>query len=75
MGMLGAEESNAVPVVVRLLGCCRTSDQETRSFIPGRIDPSRVREAYLDLEFGAAILALRLHCQLGCRYRHRTQGS
>jgi hypothetical protein len=40
------------------------------------MDPSKIREAYLDLGLEVAAVVLRLHCQwLVCRYRRRTRGS
>jgi hypothetical protein len=45
----------------RLLGCCRTSDQETPTFIPKSMGQSRIRETYLDLGLEVATAVSRLH--------------
>jgi hypothetical protein len=57
----GKSAEDAQWPVVRLLGWCRTSDQETLIFIPKSMGQSRIRETYLDLGLEVATAVLRLH--------------
>jgi hypothetical protein len=74
--MLGAEDSRTQ--CRWQLGYSDTAEPVTRRpfFIPERIDQSKMRETYLELELEVAMVVSRLHCQrLVCRCRRRTQGS